>query len=302
MRRSLTVVVLVWFVCCAASAETLVQNGGFEAAQAVKGAPSADQGFGVWKLGEGNLAPGNWTLNPALPGELSVLSTGAHSGKNCVRIRGSFPQRPAHLFQPCPGVKAGKWYVVRAWVRSGRAKIGFYEYFQTGPMRTPTVLTVSDATDKWQECSGYYLAPSEGFKNASLAIMVDPGQSADVDDVQVEEAPAMPAPADLPPIVLENDLVRMKLSPLGALDEFACKKTGVDYAVKGMPLFTATRRSGEAPVRLVERKGDRLEVAFADPSVKATLKLTTHRHYFTLAVERVTGDDVNWVQLCNLRL
>jgi len=284
--------------------EALLQNGGFEAVQTVAGAPTVDEGFGVWKLGEESQSPSHWVLNPAFPGELAVRSEGAHGGHRFIRLRGAGEERGAHLYQPCPGLQAGKGYLVRAWVRGGPASVGFYEYYEDGAIKVQTVLTAAPGPEAWQEVSGYYCPGGAGFKSASLAIMVEKGRSMDVDDVQVEAAPAAAVPAGLEPVVLENELARLKISPQGMLEEFLCQQTGVNYAVQEppVPMFRMARAGGEVPVHFIERRGEVVEVHFLDPQVKAALKLESRPHYFVVTLDQVRGDHVDWVQLCDLRL
>lgn len=64
-----------------AHANPMLKNGDFEAVYTMTGPSSADQGYGVWKLGADNLVPDDWSLNGALPGQLQVGSEGAASGK-----------------------------------------------------------------------------------------------------------------------------------------------------------------------------------------------------------------------------
>ena len=113
--------------CVSTRAQSLLKNGGFETVHTVKGAPTADVGFGVWKLGVERQAPTHWNLNTAYPGECLVLSDGAQSGKRFVRIRATGKRGVAHIYQPCPDLKSGNLYAVSAWARGGKVSIGFYE-------------------------------------------------------------------------------------------------------------------------------------------------------------------------------
>ena len=98
---------LCLLACAAARAGSPLKNGSFEAARTVEGAASVDQGFGLWTLGPGRLAPSHWTLNTAYPGECSVLSGGARSGERFLRLRGTAKGRDAHVYQPCSALQAG---------------------------------------------------------------------------------------------------------------------------------------------------------------------------------------------------
>jgi len=278
----------------AARAGSLLRNGGFEAARTVKGAPAADGGFGLWSLGQGRLAPAGWTLNTAYPGECSVLSEGARSGERFVRLRGTAKGRSAHIYQPCPGIKVGAWYRVSAWVRGGRASFHFYEYYEKAPIRAPMIATATAPQGQWREVSGYYLPGGPGFKAASLAVAVAKGESVDVDDVRVETVAATATPAGLEPVVVENALVRLKLSPDARLAELTCKATRTNYAAAGCPLpvLTAWRAGCQLPARLVRRRGDAIEVEFSDPDVRATLRVEALERYVRIEVTDARPADI----------
>ena len=286
-------------MCAAAQAEDMVRNGGFEAAHVVKAAASVDIGFGVWALGEGKLAPDKWTLNTAYPGEFSVLSAGAHSGKSFVRIRGANEQRPAHVYQPVPGLQPGTWYRVSAWVRNGSARLCFYEYYEKGPVRMPTICVCTSGPDAWSEVAGYYVPGGEGFKNASLVIAVAQGQSVDVDHVRIEELAPAAIPAGLEPITIENELIRMKLSPQATLEEFVCKETGVNYAAQGCPapVFRAGAAWGAVPARFIRRRRDGVEIEFAEPNVTARIKIEACKRYFRFEVTDAQPADLQWLEI-----
>ena len=97
-------------------------------------------------------------------------------------------------------------------------------------------------------------------------------------------------------VVLENDLVRIKLSGEGVLQEFVCKRTGKNYLAKGVrfPMFTVGRKGVKVPATQVKRQGDVLEVRFADPAVKVSIKVGTRKRYFTFEVVDVQPADVDW--------
>jgi len=126
----------------------------------------------------------------------------------------------------------------------------------------------------------------------------------DIDEVRVEEMEPPGGTAGLEPIIVENDLLRIKLSPQARVDEFVSKRTGVNYAAAGssVPLFSLSRGGATIPPRYIRRRGDLVDVHFLDGESRATLKLETRPHYFTLAVEEVAGPEAEWLQLCDLRL
>lgn len=285
-----------------AHAQPLLKNGDFEVARTINGPPSVDQGFGVWQLGPENLAPADWRLNPALPGEIAVVSEGTHSGKNFVRIRAVAAERDAHIYQPCPAIKPGNCYVVSAWVRGGKAKLVAYEYYDKAPMKTPAIFTSAPSPGEWRKVSAYYIVPEEGLTSVSLAIRVVKGETVDVDDLRIEAGSALPA--TLGPVTLENDLLRIKLSRRAMVEEFVCKRTGANFVTQGppVPMFRAVRAGAATAVWYIERKGDILTVRFSDPEVTVSLKIETHPHYLALAVKQISVPDLEWLQLANLRL
>jgi len=283
----------------AADAQPLLKNGGFETAHVVKGAASRDIGFGVWGLEAGRRAPDDWVLNPAYPGALSVLSAGSHSGKSFVRVRGSNEKRDAHVYQPVPGLVPDTWYRVSAWVRGGRASFSFYEYYDKGPIRMPMICAGMSGPDEWQEVSGYYVPTGQGFKHASLVIVVARGGSVEVDAIKVKELSPAAIPAGLAPITLENELIRMKLSPRATLEEFVCKRTGDNYAVPGAsaPIFSAGVAGGTIPARFPWQRGELIEIEFADPGVKAWVRIEARKRYFRLEVTDVQPADLKWLDI-----
>ncbi|OGV70078.1 MAG: hypothetical protein A3K19_27615 [Lentisphaerae bacterium RIFOXYB12_FULL_65_16] len=298
------ILVLPVFVMATAvvHSQPVLKNGDFEAVRTIDGPPSVDQGFGVWTLGPDKLAPADWSLNPAFPGELAIVSEGAHSGKNFLRLRATTAERDAHVYQPGPAIKPGNCYVVSAWVRGGKANLIAYEYYDKAPMKVPTILAAAPSPDQWRQVSTYYVAPEEGLTSVSLAIGVAKGETVDVDDVRIEPGPALPA--TLGPVTLENDLLRIRLSGRGMVEEFSSRQNGANLVTQGspVPMFQAVRAGATIAVWDIERKGDILEVRFCDPTVTVSLKIETHPHYIALAVQQVSVPDLEWLQLANLRL
>ena len=209
----LYMIVIVVGACAAAPAQELLRNAGFEAVHEVKGAASKDCGLGIWRLTPTARAPDHWTLNVGYPGELSVLSDGPHSGKRFVRIRGAGRERGAHLYQPCRGLRVGQWYKVSLWLRGGEAAVQFYEYFKAKPIGGQTVVRKKAAPGQWQQAVGFYSPTDDGFVRAALAVAVDRGAVADVDDVRIEEMVKAAAPKGLEPVTFENELARLTISP-----------------------------------------------------------------------------------------
>lgn len=303
MRMPLLLVTLA--VCPAgAQEETLLTNGGFEEVRAVEGPASPDQGFGVWALGDNRLVPVGWSLNPAYPGSLEVRSNGAAEGERFLGLRADGARGVAHVHQPCPAVRTGGAYHVSARARGGPVNLAFYEYYTDGTIRVNEFLKSDVESEGWREVAGHYFPTGENLRSVSFAIIVPEGAQVDMDDVRIEQAPELAVPDDLEPVVLESDLVRVTLSPTGLLEEFTCKATGVNYAAQEarMPVFAMRSAAGEAPVRFIRRQGSVIDIQFARPDMRASLRYENRGPYFTLTVRSVSPDDVEWVQLFRLRL
>jgi len=287
-----------------AQPEPLLRNGGFEEARVVEGPASGDQGFGLWTLGENKLAPAGWSLNSAYPGSVEVVTGGAPEGERFLRIRANGQRGMAHVYQPCPGLAAGKAYMITARVRGGPVTFGSYEYLADGAIKVPEVLGPVPASEDWREVSGYYYPRGEGFQSASLAIIVPAGAVADVDNLRLEEAPEMAIPDDLQPVVLESDLVRVTLSPTGLLEEFTCKATGVNYAAVAptTALLGLKWAGSEVPVHFLRQRGEIIEAQFRDPRLKASFRFERHPAYFTLELVSLSVEDADSVQLCRFGL
>jgi len=131
------------------AAEPLVRNGRFTEVREAAGPLSVDQGFGVWTGGDGIGIPNHWVLNPAYPGEIRVGDDSTVPGGRFARVRGTLP-RGAHLYQPCPDLKANTWYSVSARVRGTGGRLGFYEYYPEGRILTPILITFAPRPDSWQ--------------------------------------------------------------------------------------------------------------------------------------------------------
>ncbi len=285
-----------WILSCLAlaSAATVpaagirVRNGDFENVVQVNGPGSPDIGFGAWKIGgPSSQAPKFWRRNPAYPGTLTVGKRGAHSGTCFIHIAGSGGKRPAHLFQPIPGIRPGACCRVSAWIRNGRADLGFYEYHRNGPIRAPVVCH-GRAGKEWRRIVGWYIPDGKDFKNASLFIQVPRGGKVDVDAVRLEAITPAEAPAGRQPVVIENDSVRIELSPAARLTAFVDKATGRDYAAPApaaaLPLFRAQVQDTDLPAQFLKREGRTLRLQFADAAVSARIRIEPKHGYFLIEV------------------
>ena len=295
------VLLLATVTGAAVGAGPLLENGGFEDSEPVRAVPAGDIGFGLWTLGLEKRVPAKWTLNPAYPGEILVVSEGAPQGQHLVRLTAN-GTRDAHIFQPCPALRGGTWYTVRARVRGGAGGLGFYEYFGDSSIRVGRIVSLQEAGTEWRDVASYYQPPREGFKSASLHIYAVHGSSLDIDGVSIEEATWHQA--DSEPVVLENAFVRMVFSGGAGLTEFIDRRSGKNHAADSTaPVFLAERGGSRVPAVQVEWiDAHSLLVHFADPAVTAMLRVMVYPHYFTLGVARLTGIGVDRLQLCRLTL
>jgi len=272
------------FVSISATAQPLLKNGDFEATRQVRGTPHRDIGFGVWRLAA-NEAPQRWTVNSAYPGELRLPAQDARSGERFLRIRAQ-EKRDAHIYQPCPKLRPGKWYKVAVWLRGGPSNVSFYEYFADKKIQVQTIIQRVVGPDEWTRAVGFYTPAKEKFRSASVALSVTRGAAADFDLLEIEEIRQPPAPASLKPITLQNDLVQLKISSRGLLTHLVCKATGKNYAAKDapLPMLLAQHADAWVPVASIEQEGNLLAVQFLDPEVRVSLRVTPKKQYFAFEV------------------
>ncbi|MCK5806620.1 MAG: hypothetical protein KAI66_27575, partial [Lentisphaeria bacterium] len=238
----------------------------------------------------------SWILNPAYPGKLHVLSDGARSGKNSLRISAN-GERAAHIFQPCDGLAPGARYKVSAWVRGGRTDLLFYQYDQAGSV--PTVMACSGkAGAEWRQISAYYVPSVTGFKSASLALVVRRGEHVDIDEIKMEACRPV-GPVNGKPIMFENELISMRLSSTATLESFKCKSSGAEYATPGnrAPLCHVGINGAVIPARALKLHGGIIDVAFADPDIRASFRITARGRYFRIKVIAAQPADIDWLTI-----
>ena len=271
----------------AAEAQNLISNGDFEITHKMTDVvASEDRGFGSWQVGANRQVPDTWLLNPAYPGTGTVVEEGAYSGRKFLHINSNIAEktrRGAHLYHPCPAIKAGKCYRVTARIRGGAANIGFYEYHKDAPFRADVVCMGTAAPNEWREISGYYRPVGAGFESAYLAVMIPWGQKVDVDSVSVEEVSTQKVNPAMKPILVENDVMRMELSPLATFEHFVCKETGVDYALPRSICYVNLNGTS-MQAQTLSRRGDLVDIRFPDPDVKISLRIKAQDRYFTFEV------------------
>ena len=310
MRRNrVSAVVLVTVMASLSAAQspegTLLRNGGFEETY-VNGGPGAPgQVPGTWKIvpapGDGAkpLAPADWRFNGGYPGELSVLTEGAASGKHCIRIRGT-DKKEAHIFQSCKALQAGRHYKVSFSVRDGKISAWFYEYRQDGSFAgSRAVCSYVAPAGQWRRVTGFYSSPKDKFGYAALALAVPRNGSVLIDNVAIEEIAEIPADKtendpDLAPVIIENDDARLVISGDGRLRSLISKASGKDYAVPTCTekVFVARHDGRRLLVTSIRRDGDVLNIGFLDAGVRASIKVTNGVGYFRFEVLDVQPADL----------
>ena len=290
-------VILMLLLGAPACAQTggILQNTGFETIRPAT--PGADGLVLGWKLGTPPQVPAGWSLNSAYPGGLEIGTDRPHGGERFARIT-SPAGHQAHLFQPCADLEVGKWYRVTAWMRGGPLTVHFYEYFKDGRIGGQVVIASSARAAEWRQVSGFYRPGGEGYQNSSLALYAGDGSSVDVDDVSIEKLalPEVPAGAD---VVLETELLRLRLSPGGVVREFRSKPSGKEYCAGDapFPILTLSRNGVVLPLHLLTREGDLLKAQFLDPEVNATLRVLSRKSHLAFEVVSVQPADVEGLTL-----
>lgn len=102
-------------------------------------------------------------------------------------------------------------------------------------------------------------------------------------------------------IVLENDVFRYEIGIDGMNRALVNRTDKKDYCEPKVPFMLLSQagktfRSSEA--RLT---GNTVTVSFGESRVQVKAKIEVRPRYFTLAVTGVSGSNVDWLQLCNLR-
>ena len=278
-----------------ASAESLLQNGGFE--QWREAAADDDGLVSGWQLGRPPLAAEAWTLNKAYPGELLRGETDPADGTYHVSLRKT-ESRNVHLYQMLPGLQRGGWYRFRARVRGGRMSAWAYEYDASGPPVAAGIAGGRAPAGQWREVVGYYQVPSEGWRRSALALVLDGSERVDLDDVSLEPV-TVPSPAPhTPDVVLENDAARLVLSPTGVLRQLRSKGSGTEYLGGApRPIVHVVHRGNRLQSCALSRAGNRLEFRFPEPEVRLTLEVISGPRHFRFEVLDFSPGDLDSVHV-----
>jgi len=103
-------------------------------------------------------------------------------------------------------------------------------------------------------------------------------------------------------VVLENELCRYEIGTDGKNRALVNLADWQDYAQSGVPFMVAGQGPKTFAASKVELNGDVLTVSFADCPCQVTAKVEIRPRYFTLTVTGVSGGELDWLQLCNLRV
>lgn len=103
-------------------------------------------------------------------------------------------------------------------------------------------------------------------------------------------------------IVLQNRFCRYEIGVDGTVRAFIDRSAGKDYAEQGQSFLAINVNEKTLASTKVKLDGGLATVSFGDSPVQVQVRLGAHPTHLSLTVEKVVGDDVEWVQLCGLRL
>ncbi|MBT3374777.1 MAG: hypothetical protein HN742_29590 [Lentisphaerae bacterium] len=302
--RLLPGVLLALLICIpgarvrAAEGAPLLLNGGFEATQPAYVSP--DGTFSNWTFADPPKLPKQWTVNTSYPGRLAINSVDAHSGRGAIRIEAK-AQRGAHLYQMVNGFVAGDWYRIEAWFRGGRMMVCVYEYYEDGRIQC-RMLTQGTAakTEGWQRLQTFYQPSGRGYQRSALALVTPAGRTVDIDDVSLTRLPVPPIDPNAPPIVFENDVLRLGIGRDARLAQFQCKATGREYSATDISrtVLTAARDGMElATLSATPEAGGLLRFQFTDTETSVRVRITPRKHHFLLEIVDVSPESIDRVDL-----
>jgi hypothetical protein len=105
------------------------------------------------------------------------------------------------------------------------------------------------------------------------------------------------------PIVIENSHVRYIISPEGRNLEFIDRASGVDYLGAAQSTCAIVLcAGGDYPATSAILQSGLLTIEFGKTNAKAALRIEAHKSYILLAVEAVSGDDIESLTFLNVPL
>lgn len=274
--------------------EPALTNAGFETWEPAF--PDANGLIAGWKLGDPPETATGWTLNSTYTGQLLRGTDGSPEGKAHAILRRT-GANGAHIYQAVPGLQPGQWYRFSARARGGTLVAMMYQYFQSGPMNSVSIAR-GEGSPQWRTVTGYYQVPAVNWASSSLAVCLEGGEQVEVDDVKLEVATVPTAPADAPDIVLENDTVRLVLTPTALLKQLQDKASGTEYQA-GAPLPMVRMTVDGIPLQacVLTRKDDRLEFGFPEPEARLVLKVIPGSRHFRFEVLGISPPDAEVVEV-----
>jgi hypothetical protein len=103
-------------------------------------------------------------------------------------------------------------------------------------------------------------------------------------------------------VVLENEVCRYEIGTDGYNRALVSLADRQDYAQPGAPFMLAGRGAQSFSAAKVELADDVLTVSFAGCPTRVKARVRIRPRYFTLTVTGVSGGELDWLQLCNLRV
>ena len=89
--------------------------------------------------------------------------------------------------------------------------------------------------------------------------------------------------------VLENDALRLTLSPDGKIASIVDKRSGKEYAVP-YPIASAVKDGKRTSARALRVAGDAIDITFGSFGIQARLAVEKHPVYFAFRLEKVEGN------------
>lgn len=106
-----------------------------------------------------------------------------------------------------------------------------------------------------------------------------------------------------PACVLQTQYLRLEIGGDGRNLHFIDKQTGKDYCAAASSPFAKVRKAGkEFAASAVSAAEGRLQVAFGDSGVRATLQAHSRPRYLVLEVVAVEGESIDELALCDIPL
>lgn len=285
-------IVIIIFLLMSAAVQAQVINGGFESNVRADQAPNP-----AWQF-RGNLMPAGWHFNPQYGGIFEIV-TDSHAGSYALALEQS--KGTAHVFQSPLSVQQGDCLELSAWGRRGDFHLTISEYAGGTFLRTaPDTFPIS-SRDGWQQGGGYYYVTDPRVTEVRLGVSKESPGRVLVDDVSLRRIRRQSSGAA--PVILENDCLRLILSPDGTCRSFYDKSRDEEVSAgAGMPFFAATKSNWVYPATCLVKVGNELHVTFGDRKARAVITCEVHPHWVTLRLKSWKPNALDYVTICDLLL